>query len=71
EAFFAASGGLGLIKKALAEAGVYVYLRPNMLGIAPALCITEDQLLDGLARIDKVLDVADSLIAESRAAAAQ
>ncbi|HJO68609.1 MAG TPA: aminotransferase class III-fold pyridoxal phosphate-dependent enzyme [Rhodospirillales bacterium] len=71
EAFFAASGGLGRIKKVLADNGVYVYLRPNMLGIAPALCITEDQLLDGLARIDKVLDVADSLIADSRAAATQ
>ena len=70
-AFMAADGDLAKIKKALAQNGVYVYLRPNMLGISPALCITEEQLLEGLAGIDRVLDVADGILAARKGAAAQ
>ena len=52
------------IKRALAENAIHIYLRPNLIGLAPPLTITEEQLLDGVARIDRVLSVADDMLAK-------
>lgn len=62
---YAARGGLGAIKRALDEAGVMVFTRPNLIGISPPLCITEEQLLEGLAALDRALDHADAMLAEA------
>ena len=65
---YATKGGMSGIKKVLSEGGIYMFTRPNLLVVAPPLCITEEQLMDGVGVIDKALDVADSMV-ETRAAA--
>jgi taurine--2-oxoglutarate transaminase len=49
------------INKRLLEGGVYTTVRWNFLFVVPPLCIKEDELKEGLAVIDKVLDYADTL----------
>ena len=49
------------INKRLLEGGVYTTVRWNFLFVVPPLCIQEDELREGLAVIDKVLDYADTL----------
>ncbi len=49
------------INKRLLEGGVYTTVRWNFLFVVPPLCIKEDELKEGLAVIDKVLDYADML----------
>lgn len=61
-------GGMSAIKKALGEGGVFALTRPNLIPVTPALCITEEQLLEGLAVIDKVLDIADDMVVTAAAA---
>ncbi len=68
---YSTKGGMAAIKKTLAEGGVYTLNRPNLLSIAPPLCITEEQLRDGLAVIDKALDHADAMLDSAGRAAAQ
>ncbi len=48
------------INKRLLEGGVYTFVRWNFIFVTPPLCIKEDELLEGLRVIDKVLDYADS-----------
>ena len=43
------------------EGGVFTTVRWNFLFIVPPLCITEDELREGLGVIDKALDYADTL----------
>lgn len=42
--------------------GVTGYSRWNVLFIAPPLCITEEQLMEGLAKIDQAIDLVDEAI---------
>ena len=49
------------INRRLLEGGVYTTVRWNFLFLVPPLCIKEDELREGLAVIDKVLDYADTL----------
>jgi taurine--2-oxoglutarate transaminase len=49
------------INKRLLEGGVYTTVRWNYLFIVPPLCIKENELREGLAVIDRVLDYADNL----------
>jgi len=49
------------INKRLLEGGVYTTVRWNYLFIVPPLCIKENELKEGLAVIDRVLDYADTL----------
>jgi len=55
------AAGAKEISKRLLEGGVYTTVRWNYLVIAPPLCITEEELREGLQVIDRVLDYADSL----------
>jgi taurine--2-oxoglutarate transaminase len=55
------AAGAKEISKRLLEGGVYTTVRWNYLFIAPPLCITEEELREGLQVIDRVLDYADSL----------
>jgi taurine--2-oxoglutarate transaminase len=53
---------LGVMNKVnafLRERGVYALTRWNNVFVNPPLCITEEQLLDGLAIVDQALEIAD------------
>ena len=67
---YATKGGMAGIKKVLSDGGIYLFSRPNLLAIAPPLCITEEQLMEGLRVIDKALDVADQMVADAKRAGA-
>ncbi|HXN40538.1 MAG TPA: aminotransferase class III-fold pyridoxal phosphate-dependent enzyme, partial [Myxococcaceae bacterium] len=41
------------------ENGLYTFIRWNNFFVNPPLCITEEQLLEGLAIVDKGLRIAD------------
>jgi taurine--2-oxoglutarate transaminase len=56
------AAGMTDVKKALLEHGVITFLRPNLMAIAPPLCITRAELEEGLGAVDKALDVADRLL---------
>ena len=66
---YATDSAMTKIKKTIADGGVYAFVRPNMICVAPPLVITEEQLMEGLRVIDKALDVADSMVDSSRLAA--
>ncbi len=69
---YVADGGMAAIKKVIGEGGVYAFIRPNMIAIAPPLCITEEQLMEGLDVIDRALDIADRMLERGdRVAAAE
>src|SRR5216683_1191968 len=44
------------------ENGLYTFIRWNSFFVNPPLCITEEQLLEGLAIVDKGLRIADESI---------
>lgn len=50
---------IGNINKFLLENGVLVVTRLNTIVVAPPLCINRDELLEGLAKVDEALDLAD------------
>ncbi len=50
------------LKKALYDAGIYTFVRWNNFFVNPPLCITEEQLLEGLAIIDKCLEITDRAV---------
>ncbi|MFT3836205.1 MAG: aminotransferase class III-fold pyridoxal phosphate-dependent enzyme [Myxococcaceae bacterium] len=52
-------GVMGDLRKALIDGGIYTFVRWNNFFVNPPLCITEEQLMEGLAIVDKALDVAD------------
>jgi len=53
---------MGAIINQLKENGVSGYMRWNVLFIAPPLCITEEQLMEGLSKIDKAVNLMDEYI---------
>jgi taurine--2-oxoglutarate transaminase len=60
---YAASGEaaapMARLTKAAMEKGLYLFTHFNRVGITPPLVINRDELLEGLAILDEVLDVAD------------
>lgn len=50
------------VKSALLESGLFMYNTFHMLLIIPPLIITDEQLREGIALIDKALDIADEAI---------
>ena len=44
--------------------GVTGYNRWNILFIAPPLCITEEQLMEGLSVMDKAINMMDDFVAK-------
>ena len=46
--------------------GVMGYSRWNVLFIAPPLCITEEQLMEGLSKIDKAVKIIDDFVSKSK-----
>jgi taurine---2-oxoglutarate transaminase len=51
--------GAEVREKAL-QSGLYMFGRWNVLFVAPPLCITQDELRQGLAILDEALDIADT-----------
>ena len=49
-------------KKAYNESGLIGLIRPPLLHVAPPLTINEEELLDGLEKQDKALDVLDDAL---------
>jgi taurine--2-oxoglutarate transaminase len=47
----------------LREQGLYTFVRWNAISTNPPLCITEDELAEGFAMIDRALDLADRAVA--------
>jgi taurine---2-oxoglutarate transaminase len=60
---YAASGEaaapMARLTKAALDKGLYLFTHFNRVGITPPLVITRDELLEGLAILDEVLDIAD------------
>jgi len=48
------------------ENGVSGYSRWNVIFVAPPLCITEEQLMEGLRVVDKACDLVDKAISQSK-----
>jgi taurine--2-oxoglutarate transaminase len=53
-------GAMADVAKFLRDNGLYTFVRWNWIFVVPPLCITESQLKDGLAIIDKALDITDT-----------
>jgi len=53
-------GAMADVAKFLRDNGLYTFVRWSWIFAVPPLCITESQLKDGLAVIDKALDLADA-----------
>jgi taurine--2-oxoglutarate transaminase len=50
------------LNEGLLQRGLFTMIRFNGIMTNPPLCITEEQLDDGFAIIDEVLDIADAAI---------
>lgn len=57
-------GAMARIKAHLREHGLYTDIRWNWIFVAPPLSITEDQLTEGLAIIDRALELGDASLLE-------
>jgi taurine--2-oxoglutarate transaminase len=53
-------GAMADVARFLRESGLYTFVRWNWVFAVPPLCITEAQLGDGLAIIDKALEITDA-----------
>jgi len=53
---------MGELLAKLKEDGVFTYNRWNVLMVAPPLCINEEELMEGMEKIDKALTVVDKYI---------
>ena len=57
---------MGAVGKYLRENGLFTFIMANNMGsmvyIVPPLCITKEQLDEGLAIVDKALEVADAAV---------
>ena len=51
------------VNKGLLERGLFTMIRFNGIMTNPPLCITEEQLEEGFAVIDEVLEIADRAVA--------
>ncbi len=61
--FNGTSDEMKAIGKYLREHGLYTMIANNSIHTNPPLCITEDQLAEGFAIIDRALDIADEAVA--------
>jgi len=51
------------INKFFRENGLYTFVRWNTFFVNPPLCITEEQLMEGLAVVDRALEISDRAVA--------
>jgi taurine--2-oxoglutarate transaminase len=55
-------GVMNDLRKAFLDAGMYTFVRWNNFFINPPLCITQEQLQEGLAIMDKALEITDRAV---------
>jgi taurine--2-oxoglutarate transaminase len=55
-------GVMNDLRKAFLDAGLYTFVRWNNFFVNPPLCITQEQLMEGLAIIDKCLEITDRAV---------
>ncbi len=55
---------MAAVGRYLREHGLYAYIRWNLLFLVPPLCITADQIAEGLAVVDEALGIADAALEE-------
>ncbi len=60
--FSQTEGIMSALKTETLERGLLVFIRRNLIGIEPPLCITESDLMSGLDILDEVLNIADRSI---------
>jgi taurine--2-oxoglutarate transaminase len=53
-------GAVGRLAAFLRENGFYTFVRWNMIHVNPPLCINEAELKEGLAILDKGLEITDN-----------
>lgn len=58
-------GAMAKIGAFFRENGLYTFVRWNNFFVNPPLCITEAELMEGLAIVDKALDLSDQAIAKA------
>jgi len=58
-------GVMNDVRKTLIDNGIYTFVRWNNFFINPPLCITEEQLMEGLQGVEKALEVADRAVLKS------
>jgi taurine--2-oxoglutarate transaminase len=58
-------GPMPAVMRHLRENGLYTFVKWNWIFVVPPLCITADQIAEGLAVIDAALEIADASLAES------
>ena len=56
-------GPMPALSRYLREHGLYTFVKWNWIFVAPPLCITADQIADGLSVIDSALQIADDSLA--------
>lgn len=61
-------GVMGAVGRYLMEHGVYAYIRWNFIFVTPPLCVTKDELLEGMKVVDEALDVADAYVKTGKVA---
>jgi taurine--2-oxoglutarate transaminase len=59
-------GAMADVARFLRDNGLYTFVRWNWIFAAPPLCITESELQDGLAIIDKALEITDAVAHQGR-----
>jgi taurine--2-oxoglutarate transaminase len=57
-------GAMSRLDRFLKENGFYTFVRWNNLHLNPPLCITEEQIMEGLSIVDKGLSITDKAVAE-------
>ncbi len=57
-------GAMGSLEHFLRENGFYTMVRWNNVHLNPPLCITEEQILEGLKIVDKGLEITDAAVME-------
>jgi taurine--2-oxoglutarate transaminase len=57
-------GPMALVGKFLRDNGLYTFVRWNTIFVNPPLCITRDELMEGLAIVDRALEIADDHVLE-------
>jgi taurine--2-oxoglutarate transaminase len=55
---------MNLIKKFFNDNGLFTFIRWNNFFVNPPLCITKEELCEGLAIVDRALEIADDFVVE-------
>jgi taurine--2-oxoglutarate transaminase len=57
-------GPMAQVAKFFRENGLYAFVRWNTFFVNPPLCITRDELMEGLEIVDRALEITDGSVVE-------